>query len=57
MMEVTFNVYVSTKFVGCERTATLTINLPDDATEEQIAEAKKEEAEAWMWEHIEFGYE
>lgn len=56
MKEIKFKVSVSTMYVGSLVSDEISVNVPEDATEDEIEEIVGEEAKEWLWENINFGY-
>jgi hypothetical protein len=55
-MIIEFEVYVSTCYVGSKVKETLTLDIEDDATTEEIEQAKEDMARDWMFHNIEWGW-
>jgi hypothetical protein len=55
-MIIKFDVYVSTRYVGSDVKDTLELDIHDDATPEEIEQAKEELARDWLYENINWGW-
>lgn len=53
-MIIEFKVSVSTCYVGSKVSDVLTIEVDDDATQEEIELLKEEVAKEWLWSNIDF---
>jgi outer membrane protein assembly factor BamA len=56
MKTIEFKAYVSTNMVGSEVEDLLCVYVGDDATDEEIEEAKEAVTREWMFENIEWGW-
>jgi hypothetical protein len=56
-MKIKIKSYVSTRYVGCSVEDEFEIYVDDNATDEEIEEAAREETQQWMFEQIDWGYE
>ncbi len=56
MKVLKIKVWVSTRYVGSDRTDEIEVYIDDDATEKEIESAKEDAAREWMFEEIEWGW-
>ena len=56
MKKVKAHYYVSTKYVGSERTEDVELEVPDEATENEIDDIIFHDYEEWVWNTIETGW-
>lgn len=55
-MTITFKVYAKTRYVGSTAEETYTVEVDDDATEEEIEKIKNEYAENFMQSEVDWGW-
>ena len=56
MRVIKFEMFVSTKFVGSEASDIGEVEIPDNATEEEIEAAIEDYTRDWMFDNIEWGF-
>lgn len=56
MTVVKINVSLDTGFSGCNYRDTIEVEIPDDATPEEIQNLKEEAASDWAHNHIDIGW-
>ena len=54
-MKIKIKSYVSTRYIGCSVEDEFEIYVDDNATDEEIEEAAREETQQWMFEQIDWG--
>ena len=52
MREIKANYYVSTRYVGSDMQETVTLEVPEDATEDEIENIIQSDFEEWVWNSI-----
>lgn len=52
-----FEFSVSTRYVGSEVEETIEIEIPDDATENEIEEIVQQRYDDWLWNNIDTNWE
>lgn len=56
MRQIKLEVYVSTNKFGSETRDVIEIEIPENATPNEIEQIKEDAAREWMYENIEWGY-